>query len=72
MKRLKRRMIMYKYACRDLGVDCNYVVTGATAEEVKEKVFAHAGVVHAEMLKAMNKDELAKLTNAVEGAIKPY
>ena len=65
-------MIMFKYACRDLGVDCDYVVSAASAEEVKEKVFAHAGVVHADMLKAMNKDELAQLTNAVEGAIKLY
>ena len=62
---------MFRYACRDLGVDCDYVVSGATAEEVKEKVFAHAGVVHAEMLKGMTKDELAQLTKAVEGAIKP-
>ncbi len=61
---------MYKYACRDLGVDCDYVVSGETTEEVKEKVFAHAGVVHAEMLKAMNKDEIAQMTIAVEKAIK--
>ncbi len=61
---------MYKYGCRDLGVDCEYVVTGATFEEVKEKVFAHAGVVHADMMKGMSKEELAKLTTAVEGAIK--
>ena len=62
---------MLKFACRDLGVDCDFVATGATADEVKEKAFAHAGVVHADMLKAMNQDELAQLTTAVEGAIKP-
>jgi predicted small metal-binding protein len=64
-------MIMLKYACKDVGVDCDFVVTGATAEEVKEKVFAHAGVVHADMLKAMNKEELAQLTKVVEANIKP-
>jgi predicted small metal-binding protein len=64
-------MAMLKYACRDLGVDCDFVTTGATAEEVKEKVFAHAGVVHADMMKAMNADELAQLSKAVDGAIKP-
>jgi predicted small metal-binding protein len=64
-------MIMFKYACRDLGVDCDYVVSAATAEEVKKKVFAHAGVVHAEMLKGMNAEELSQLSNAVDGAIKP-
>jgi hypothetical protein len=44
---------------------------GATAEEVKGKAFAHAGVVHAEMLKTMNKDELAQLTKTVEAKILP-
>jgi len=44
---------MFKYGCRDVGVDCDYVLTGAAFEEVKEKVFAHAGVAHAEMLKGM-------------------
>jgi predicted small metal-binding protein len=63
-------MIMFRYGCRDLGVDCDYVVTATTFEEVKEEVFAHAGVVHAEMLKGMTKDEIAQLTIAVEGAIK--
>jgi predicted small metal-binding protein len=63
-------MIMFRYGCRDLGVDCDYVITGTTFEEVKEKVFAHAGVVHAEMLKGMSQDQLAQLTTAVEEAIK--
>ena len=61
---------MFRYGCRDLGVDCDYVVTGVTFEEVKEQVFAHAGVVHADMLKGMSQEELAQLTTAVEGAIK--
>jgi len=62
---------MLKFACKNVGVECNFVATGATAEEVKGKAFAHAGVVHAEMLKAMNKDELAQLTKVVEASIKP-
>ena len=64
-------MTMLKYACRDLGVDCDFVTTGAAVEEVKQKVFDHAGEVHADMLKGMNQDELAQLTTAVEGVIKP-
>ncbi len=62
---------MFRYACKDVGVDCDFVTKGATVEEVKEKVFAHAGVVHADMLKAMNEDELAQLTKVVEANIKP-
>jgi len=62
---------MLKFACKDVGLKCDFVVTGATAKEVKEKAFAHAGVAHADMLKTMNKDEMAKLTKTVEANIKP-
>lgn len=62
---------MLKFACKDVGMECDFVATGATAEEVKEKAFAHAGVVHADMLKTMNKIALAQLTKTVEANIKP-
>ena len=62
---------MFKFACKDVGVECDFVATGATVKEAKEKAFAHAGVVHAGMLKAMNEDELAQLTKTVESNIKP-
>jgi predicted small metal-binding protein len=71
ISRFKRRLIMLKFACKDVGLECDFVATGATAEEVKQKAFAHAGVVHAGMLKNMNKDEMAKLTKTVEANIKP-
>lgn len=61
---------MLKFACRDVGVECDFVATGATAEEVKEKAVAHAGVVHADMLEAMNEDELAHFTSVMEANIK--
>jgi predicted small metal-binding protein len=62
---------MLKFACKDVGLKCDFVATGATAAEVKEKAFAHAGVVHADILKPMNKDELEQLTKTVEENIKP-
>ena len=62
---------MLKFACKDVGMDCNFVATGATTEDVKQKAFAHAGVVHADMLKTMNQDQMAQLTEAVEANIKP-
>ena len=62
---------MHKYACRDLGVDCDFSTKAETPEEVKKAVFAHAGVVHKDMLAAMTQEELADLEKAVEGAIKP-
>ncbi len=62
---------MLKFACKDAGVDCDFVATGETAEEVKEKAFAHAGVVHAEILKSMTAEQLAELTKTVEAKIQP-
>ena len=61
---------MLKFTCRDVGVECDFVATGATAEEVKEKAVANAGVVHADMLEAMNEDELAHFTSVMEANIK--
>lgn len=62
---------MLKFACKDAGVDCDFVATGETAEEVKEKAFAHAGVVHAELLKSMTAEQLEELTKTVEAKIQP-
>ena len=62
---------MLKFACRDLGVECDFVATGATVEQVKDQAFTHAGVVHADMLQAMTEDEKAKMIQALEASIKP-
>jgi predicted small metal-binding protein len=62
---------MLKFACSDLGVECDFVATGATVEEVQNQAFAHAGVVHADMLQAMSEDQKAQLARAVEASIKP-
>jgi predicted small metal-binding protein len=62
-------MIMLKFACKDVGLDCDFVATGATVEEVKQKAFAHAGVVHADVLKGMSQEALAQLTSTVESKI---
>lgn len=60
---------MLKFACKDSGLDCDFVATGETVEEVKEKAFAHAGVVHAEILKSMTEEQLADLNSTLEANI---
>jgi predicted small metal-binding protein len=62
---------MLTFACKDAGVDCNFVATGETVEAVKANAFAHAGVVHAELLKSMTEEQLADLTKTLEANIKP-
>jgi predicted small metal-binding protein len=61
---------MYKFACRDLDVDCDFSTTAESPEEVKKAVFAHADVVHKEMMQSMTPEQSAELEKAVEGAIK--
>jgi len=41
------------------------------ADEAQNQAFAHAGVVHAGMLKAMHEDQGAQVAKAVEASIKP-
>jgi predicted small metal-binding protein len=65
------RPTLLAFACKDAGVDCDYIATGETAEAVKQNAFAHAGVVHAEILKSMSQEQLAALTRTVEAHIKP-
>ncbi len=61
---------MYQYACRDLGVDCDFVTQADTPEEVKRAVFEHAAVAHKAMMDSMTPDQAAQLEQAVDGAIK--
>lgn len=37
---------MLQVACRDLGIDCNYVATGETEEELMQKGMEHGKEVH--------------------------
>ncbi len=62
---------MYRFACKDVGVDCNFVATGASAEDVKKKAFEHAGVVHADIMKGLTEAQKAELTEKVVASIKP-
>jgi predicted small metal-binding protein len=65
------RPAMLKFACKDVGVDCDYIATGETVEAVKENAFAHAGVAHADILRSMSQEQLAELTRTVEAKIRP-
>ena len=62
---------MLKFACKDAGVDCGFVATGETVAEVKEAAFAHAEVVHKEILQSMTPEQLEELAKTVETNITP-
>ena len=60
---------MYRFACKDLGVDCEFVATGPSPEELKSQALSHAGAVHAGLLQAMTDGQKAEMVKALEAAI---
>ncbi len=56
---------MKALACRDMGVDCDFVAKADTAEETVKMATDHALKAHAEkiaeMSKTMSQDEMTKV-----------
>jgi predicted small metal-binding protein len=61
---------MMRFACKDIGMDCNFVATGNTKEEVLKKAMAHGSTVHAAQMKNMTKEQSAQFGKQLEAAIK--
>ncbi len=61
---------MKSLACSDLGMECSFTAEGETAEEVKEKMLAHAQDAHAEMLAGMSDQEKAGLMATMDEKMK--
>jgi predicted small metal-binding protein len=62
---------MLKFACKDVGMDCSFIATGNSIEEVKRAAFAHAEVIHKEILQSMTPGQLEELAKTVEANTKP-
>lgn len=52
---------MQKFECKSLGINCNFVATGNTVDEVKMKAMEHAQSVHKDMLAKMTPQQKADL-----------
>jgi predicted small metal-binding protein len=52
--------------CRDLGMECTFVASGETADEVKAKMLAHAQEAHADMLAGMSDQETNDLMRMMD------
>ena len=61
---------MYRFACKDLGVDCGFVATAPSPEELKAVALKHADEVHADMLRAMSDEQKSAMVSALEASIK--
>ncbi len=61
---------MMKFACKDIGMDCDFVATGASKEEVMQKAMAHGGVTHADAMKNMTQEQMAQFGKQLEASIR--
>jgi predicted small metal-binding protein len=60
---------MEKFACKNLGIDCGFVVTGATREEVLKKAMEHGSTAHADLMKGMTQEQMAQFAQKLEASI---
>jgi len=60
---------MEKFACKNLGLDCDFVAEGATKEEVMKTAMEHGSVVHADMMKDMTPEQMAEFGQKLEASI---
>jgi predicted small metal-binding protein len=60
---------MEKFACKNLGMDCDFVAEGATKEEVMKMAMEHGNVVHADMMKDMAPEQMAEFGQKLEASI---
>jgi predicted small metal-binding protein len=60
---------MEKFACKNLGLDCDFVAEGATKEEDMKMAMEHGNVVHADMMKDMTPEQMAEFGQKLEASI---
>ncbi len=61
---------MKQLSCKDLGAaDCNFTVTGQTADEVKNKLWAHAAKDHKDKLASMSAQDKAKMQTMIDSLL---
>jgi predicted small metal-binding protein len=57
---------MKTLACKDMGVECDYISMEPTAEEVKADMLEHAQKKHADMLAGMSEQDKAEMTQQMD------
>ena len=62
---------MEKFACKNLGLDCDFVATADTKEEVMKMAMEHGGSVHADLMKDMTPEQMADFGKKMEASIQP-
>lgn len=62
---------MVRFACRDMGIDCDFVISGNNIQKIKQKAILHTEEQHADVLKAYDSPEKMEVIEiALEQAIR--
>ena len=49
--------MLIRYSCKDMGLNCTFVVKGATVEEVTRQALAHVQEFHANEFNSIHTEE---------------
>ena len=59
-----------KFECKDMGIDCDFVATGATQEEVLDLAMTHAVEAHGDLFKDLTQEQSDEMDAKLESVIK--
>jgi predicted small metal-binding protein len=62
---------MEKFACKNVGIGCDFEVTAATKEETLKKAMDHGGDVHANLMVGQSEEEQARFMDVIVASIEP-
>lgn len=60
---------MARLACKDLGMECDFVAEGRSPRKVKNKMFEHARDEHSELIAGITDERHQQLERAMDEAI---
>jgi len=61
---------MKMLSCKDMGGSDDFMVKGATEEEVMEKMMAHVKEMHPEMLEGKSEEDMMKMKEMMKDKMK--
>jgi len=61
---------MNKFECKEMGIDCDFVATAPTQEEVLDLAMTHAVEAHGELFKDLTPEQSDEMNAKLESLIK--
>jgi predicted small metal-binding protein len=57
---------MFRFTCKDVGVNCNFTIYSSSMEDVKRTAVTHAEAFHKNILQTMTQEQRQELEKIVE------